>query len=199
MGSFRNFLTERVKAPFATSWSEVRVALGDHPQFKDCGLRETDQERVFNEYQQAVTADRRRDFFLLLAQATADAVGPEMGFDEVFKAVVDASAAKAFVGMPEAALKSAWEEWRGQSFEQVADVCRQWLRECVHFHGFEDIDPDVDATAFQRLLAKLSTDVRFQRVGARAPEEQRRLVLERLQELRESKANARPAFNEDDD
>lgn len=72
------------------------------------------------------------------------------------------------------------------------------MRSCEHFRGFEDVDPEFDGPAFMELLARLDTDVRFQRVGAR-PDEQRRLVAERLQALRESKAQGRSSFNEEED
>eukprot|EP00927_Polykrikos_kofoidii_P059842 TRINITY_DN54964_c0_g1_i1.p1 TRINITY_DN54964_c0_g1~~TRINITY_DN54964_c0_g1_i1.p1 ORF type:complete len:855 (+),score=186.00 TRINITY_DN54964_c0_g1_i1:371-2566(+) len=191
----RNLFAERCKAPFGVEWEDARVALTE--RLRGSVLNDEEQERLWNEYKQKLTAVRREQFLNLLTNTSADIIGPEMSFEEVLSLVTaEPSVAKSLAGLPEELLQGTWQEWRQQAHVRVTEVCQHWLRSCEHFRGSEAIEPN--GFQFEALLQRLSADVRFKRLGDR-PDEQRRLVLERLQELRELKARGRPRGADEDD
>lgn len=181
-----SFFAERVRAPHTTTWEEVLDALGDHKPMRGSSLDMVEKERIWEEYQRGVAETRRQELIQLLSRTSADVIGPEMEFREVMRhALSNPTAAKAFAGLPEEVLQAAWEEWRGRANDMAAEACRKWLQSCEHFRSTEGIDPaDESGPAFGALVGRLAAaDVRFRRLGAR-PEVQRRLVAERLRELR---------------
>merc|ERR1712028_335919 len=92
-------------------------------------------------------------------------------------------------------MRSTYEDWRVQAHEDAVEICRAWLRSCEHFRGGDNIDP-AGGPALEDLLGRLGrADVRFRRLASR-PEEQRKLVVARLHELKELKK--RKAADDDD-
>jgi len=177
-------LTERVKAPFTVGWVDVKVMLKDQEPLCRKDFDQEAQMRVWEDYKRSVAEARCEAFILFLTNVPADAIGPEMEFEEVMQSVEDAPAAKAFLGTPEDILRVGWQEWRDRASEQAMQACQTWLRSCEHFRGFEDAVPDTPP--FEALIRELSADIRFRRLRAR-PAEQRRLVAERLEEMKDPK------------
>jgi len=188
---------ERIKNPFSMSWEEAREYLSES-LLASCGLRSEEQEGAFLDYRQRATEARREAWLHILQNAGFDAIGPELEFNEVLERALDAQAAKAFHGMPEEVLETAWQDWRVRAYDLAVEDCQKWLRTSEHLTGCEDVDP-TGGDDFDRLLERLKAkDVRFSRLNGR-PEEQTRLVAGRLKELRQLREKARLDFNEDED
>merc|ERR1712060_1037255 len=149
-----SLLAERIKSPYTLSWEDARTMLAESKEFRDCDLREDDQERVWVEYTQSVTNARQQAFIRHLGSAGPEVIGPEMTFEEVFERAMDPATTKALAGLPEDLLRSAWREWREQTYGAMVEVCRQWMQSCGHFAGTEGIDP-ADETAIEALVARL--------------------------------------------
>eukprot|EP00929_Paragymnodinium_shiwhaense_P120392 TRINITY_DN9231_c0_g1_i1.p1 TRINITY_DN9231_c0_g1~~TRINITY_DN9231_c0_g1_i1.p1 ORF type:complete len:870 (+),score=268.88 TRINITY_DN9231_c0_g1_i1:113-2722(+) len=194
----RNLLAEKVKAPYCLDWDDVKTALRD--RLKDNGLSEGEQERIFEEYKQKMIEARREQFLTLLTNTPAELIGPEMDFELVLaRSCVDPSVAKLFSVLPEVVLQSAWQEWRDQAQQLAIESCKQWLRSCEHFRGKEAVTEG--GAEFEHLYQLLSQDIRFRRL-AHSEEQQRRLISERLQELRDRRAKGKAgmaAEEEDED
>jgi len=179
-----NLFAEHFKAPYALTWDTAREALGDCALLRSCSLHEEELARLWEEYKRDTIEARRQAFVQLLAHTSGDAIGPEMDFERVLGYVMSTPAAKAFGAVPEELLRAAWEEWRERAHEMAAEVCRKWLQSCEHLCGVADLEPA--GPEFEALLVRLSGDVRLRRLAAR-PAEQRRLVAERLEELRRAR------------
>jgi len=193
--SLHNLFAERIKAPYLMEWTDAMSALGENRQLRDCELHPYEQERVWIEYKRSANDARRQAFLLRLTNTSADLVGPEMSFEQVLERSTDGASAKAFAGVPEDVLRSAWEEWREKAHVMAVEVCRQWLRSCEHFRDAEGVC--VGTSEFEGLLAKLRDDVRFRRLGHQ-PQEQRRLVVERIEELRHFRGRGRSGAEEEE-
>lgn len=192
-----NLLAERVKAPDATTWEQVREVLADLPELRDCKLESDEQERIFADYRQSILDQRCQAFISHLANVPMDIAGPEMEFEEVFAAALDDSSAKFFAGMPEDVLRGAWQEWRIKALDRAADNALAWLRSCGHLAGCEAVEQGTPE--FEQLVAKLrAADIRFRRLNDR-PGVQASLLAERLTELRENRARGRGGADMDDD
>eukprot|EP00747_Dinoflagellata_sp_TGD_P025526 gnl/TRDRNA2_/TRDRNA2_131318_c3_seq1.p1 gnl/TRDRNA2_/TRDRNA2_131318_c3~~gnl/TRDRNA2_/TRDRNA2_131318_c3_seq1.p1 ORF type:complete len:743 (-),score=213.22 gnl/TRDRNA2_/TRDRNA2_131318_c3_seq1:34-2019(-) len=193
---FLSLLAERVKAPFGVDFDDLRDLLEECSDLRGTDLTQDDQRRIWEEYKEGMIAARREAFLTLLANTSAEVIGPEMTFEQVLARTMDPTAARSFAGMPEDVMRSAWEDWREKAFEFAVECCRQWLRTSEVFRSAQTV-PD-SGPDFEILLARLGTDPRFQRLGSR-PAEQRRLVVERLHELRDLKSKAKVTMEDDDD
>lgn len=191
-----SLLTERVKAPYELSWDEVRSMLRDNSRFRDRDLSDDQQEKIWEEYKHQTTSVRRQAFVQLLVHAGVEVISPEMSFEEVLKNVLSSPAGKAFAAVPKDILREAWEEWREHAYRLAVEACQMWLRSCEHFRGLEGMQPE--GPRFDALLGRLSQDVRFRRLAAR-PNEQQRLVAERLTDMRASTRGSGPRGDDEDD
>lgn len=191
--------TERLKTPFTMTWEEAKGILESRELLSSCGLSDEEQERLFEDYRERVTETRRQALVQLLVNTSADIIGPEMELPDVLGLAVDSSSAKALMGMPEDVVVSAFEQWREHAYELAAEDCRKFLKICQHFRGTEDVDPAGYSRDFDELVFKLAkADVRVRRLAGR-PELQRRLVSERLEELRELRAKEKRKEDEEDE
>lgn len=193
-----SIFTERIKNPFGMAWEEARYKLGDLLQSRGLEVPQEEQERAWAEYERQVEEARVKQFSRMLADAGFDKVGPELEFQQVLQQIFDAAAAKDFQGMAQDVLHTTWEEWRGHAYGLAIEDCQKWLRTCEHLHGCEEVDLG-GGDDFDRLLEKLRTkDIRFSRLDGR-PEEQTRLLIGRLRELREQRAKAKSGKMGEDD
>merc|ERR1711920_2600 len=192
-----SLFAERVKIPYTLTWKEAKETVGDCSQLRKVDLRAEEIEKIWEEYKKSAISARHEAFALLLASKSSDVIGPSMAFEDILENTLmsDAAAEKVFDGVPLSVLRSAWEEWRGKAHELALETCRKWLASCEYFRGFEDVTPS--KPDFERLIQKLKEDRRFRRLN-HAPAEQRHLVTERLEELRELRKKGRSAMEVDD-
>lgn len=187
--SLTNLFAERVKSPFAVSWQEVKEALGEH--MKDIRLTEQEQESLFMQYRRAKIDFRCQEFMHLLQNVPVDVVGPHLSFEEVCGHVCTGIYACQFAGMPEEDLRGAWAEWRSRALTRALDTCKQWLRSSGLLTGYEGARPGTPP--FDALIDELrKADIRFRRLDV-VEEKRARVVMERLEELKESKTHGRKA------
>merc|ERR1711971_508120 len=195
--SLLTLFAERVKAPYATTWVEVRDSLSSMPQLRDSDLDPTAQEKIFSDYQQKLTMERADEFAAFLSNLPLDLLGLESDFKGAMQRLAQLPGAQAFDGMPQDTLQQALSTWRVKAQDAAVESCRTWLRSCELLHTCEASESGTPA--FQVLLAQLNeADVRFRRLAGR-PDEQERLVSERLRQMDEQRAIGRSGIEKDVD